>query len=54
MKGAAGAGMKAVWYAPYAKKGQKAPEGVDYLTVYSWDELIEVLESLKRGGKEEW
>ena len=54
VKGAAGAGMKAVWYTPYAKKGQEAPDGVDYLTVNSWDELIEVMESLKRGGKEEW
>ncbi len=43
-----------VWYTPYAKKGQEAPDGVDYLTVNSWDELIEVLESLKRGGKEAW
>lgn len=50
VKGAAGVGMKPVWYTPYAKKGQEAPEGISYMTINHWEELIRLLE-LFRGGE---
>lgn len=50
VKGAAGVGMKPVWYTPYAKKGQEPPEGISYMTINHWEEVIQLLE-LFRGDK---
>lgn len=59
VEGAAGAGIYPVWYEeravenPFTEPGADSEPDFEYLHIYTWDELIQILDEMSRSKKEQ-